>query len=366
MRRCASVLLACAALLGADARTHGAALGRREALAVAGLRQCGATVHVSGVDDNLSGVLVDPRTGDLVVVINNPPALGRLSPGDDALHYLTHINGATTDPEGLVWLGRSPQSGRHELAAVQEADADDPVPGNRVVVFDADTLQPTGEVYTYSIEYEHNKGTEGVAYDSETGRFFVVQEKHPSRVLTFPRPAEPTATTSAVDLETWSEDQAGTTDFAGAAVAGGSLLILSEESNMVVQFDLATKNVTGRLPVAGTQPEGVAWDAATETLWVVGEPNEVMRYRADCEAPTEREPPPAPPTPDEEYMSVGEANGAVVAALLVAGVIVTALCFFQRVKHTELHCCPKEWGRPQAFWGTRYTELTTTQAAAQV
>jgi hypothetical protein len=116
------------------------------ALDLAALPYCGL-VTIDAIADNLSGLAVDPADGSLLLVVNKLPLLARYYPWNATLSPLADVRDNVTDSEGLAWLGTNPATGRDEIAASQEADADDHVPGQRVVVFDAVTLAPTGESY---------------------------------------------------------------------------------------------------------------------------------------------------------------------------------------------------------------------------
>ena len=98
------------------------------------LRYCGKRV-LSEVDDNLSGVSVDPNDGTLVAVVNKPPMLVRYDPFSSTsgcvLTKRENIEASAWDSEGVTFLGAS------LVAVSQEADLDDPIPGQRVIVFDA-------------------------------------------------------------------------------------------------------------------------------------------------------------------------------------------------------------------------------------
>ena len=159
-------------------------------LNLASLTYCGS-VKITGIEDNLSGCCVHPADGSLLLVVNNPPSLARYIPWNSTLTHLEHVEGAVTDSEGLAWLGANPFTARDEIAVSQEADADASVSaGQRVVVFDARTLAPTGESYHLSAldsVVHHNKGLEGVTYDPGDATFYVVREKSEMAVYAFQR-----------------------------------------------------------------------------------------------------------------------------------------------------------------------------------
>ena len=278
------------------------------------LRYCGKQV-LSEVDDNLSGVSVDPNDGTLVAVVNNPSMLVRYDPfastSGCALTKREGIEASAWDSEGVTFLGSS------HVAVSQEADLDDPIPGQRVIVYDARTFQPTGEAYQLKAlddePVKHNSGLEGVAYDPSTATFFVAREgKHDDdtknmAVYSFPRNLtlvatggeDPDVNFSTVFRGNDTFDDAGVsmTDLAGVSFVPNqdpSLLLLSQETKTIAMLRLASKQGTnGAAAVVrslvvpdeeATQPEGVAWDHVRRRLWVAGEPNELLLWAEDCTA----------------------------------------------------------------------------------
>ena len=278
------------------------------------LRYCGKQV-LSEVDDNLSGVSVDPNDGTLVAVVNNPSMLVRYDPfastSGCALTKRESIEASAWDSEGVTFLNAS------LVAVSQEADMKDPIPGQRVIVYDARTFQPTGEAYQLKAlddePVKHNSGLEGVAYDPSTATFFVAREgKHDDdtknmAVYSFPRNLtlvatggeDPDVNFSTVFRGNDTFDDAGVsmTDLAGVSFVPNrdpSLLLLSQETKTIALLRLASKQstndttaVVGSLVVPdeeANQPEGVAWDHVRRRLWVAGEPNELLLWAEDCTA----------------------------------------------------------------------------------
>ena len=296
---------------------------RADDLDLGSLRYCGKQSLLE-VDDNLSGVSVDPD-GTLVAVINKPAALIRYDPFASTSCALTKyesIEDTACDSEGVTFLGDG------KVAVSQEADLDDSVPGQRVIVYDAATFTSTGEAYQLKglddEGIEHNSGLEGVAYDRLTMTFYVAREgkrdKNKMAVYSFQRNAtlaargaeEPDVRFTNIFSGIVAFDSADVpmTDLAGVSFvenAEPSLLLLSQETKTVVLVTIDPFEVRGKLAVPDDvqQPEGVAWDPTNRRLWVVGEPNEVMLWVEDCtecdafvagcQAPSRRPPPTQPP-----------------------------------------------------------------------
>jgi uncharacterized protein YjiK len=276
---------------------------RADDLDLGSLQYCGKQ-SLPEVDDNLSGVSVDLDTGTLVAVINKPAALIRYDPFASTSCALTKyesIENTACDSEGVTFLGAG------KVAVSQEADLDDSVPGQRVIVYDAATFTSTGEAYQLKglddEGVEHNSGLEGVAYDQQTMTFYVAREgkhdKDKMAVYSFKRNATLAArgaedsdvhfTTIFQGITAFDGADVSMTDLAGVSFVENSepsLLLLSQETKTVALVTIDPFEVRGKLevPSDAQQPEGVAWDPTNRRLWVVGEPNEVMLWAEDCTA----------------------------------------------------------------------------------
>ena len=237
---------------------------------------------------NLSGIAVDERSGKLLLVVNKPMRILVYNPATNMVERTAHTD-AVNDGEGVTWLGANRVGGAYEFAVVDEQAktrkiVKDPS-SSRIVVFDADTLQVTGETYGVDVDILHNKGLEGLAYDATRERFYAVQEKSPMRVIAIPRgdDREPGGGYETVIDNQTAFRGVGITDLAGATyvVDGGLLLLLSQEQRRLALFDVENGrfledevfDVSGAL-----HPEGVAYDALRGKLYVVGEPNEIFVY----------------------------------------------------------------------------------------
>ena len=248
------------------------------------------------VADNLSGGTVVAGPGNaltIFTVINAPPQMRAFALSATAAPTLTRIIDLEgwEDTEGMTAL--VPQSGSFTgnltLAITEERRLDivlmelPPLPAasaqplhqtnrrsdNRVILpFGPPRGPPT---------HSPNKGAEGVAYDPFEHVLYIVIEKEPMRVL---------------KLNILSGDV--TVPFDAQAVLGGlvtdlagicfeprhrHLILLSQESSALVQMTTSGRVLAPPVPVAGTQPEGVALSPDGNTLYVISEPNELFEYR---------------------------------------------------------------------------------------
>ena len=126
-------------------------------------------------------------------------------------------------------------------------------------------------------------GFEGVTYDPENHKFYVVKER---------QTAAPTSNGMAV-YEVLMSGLARQIFSAPVKLAGLAtdladvfydqhsrhLFLLSQESESIIETDLTgTVFRTSAVPVPMTQPEGLTFSVDRSTLWVVGEPNEMRRF----------------------------------------------------------------------------------------
>lgn len=138
----------------------------------------------------------------------------------------------------------------------------------------------SGVTWVTGIDGQDNKGLEGVAYDHKRDCFYVVKEKFPLSVFRVSGTPTNSVTTPLFD---------GASVFAGLATDLSDvcfdaqldrLLILSDEAATVFECKL-DGTITAALPVAGSQPEGVALSADGTELHIVSEPARYYRYRRD-------------------------------------------------------------------------------------
>lgn len=114
---------------------------------------------------------------------------------------------------------------------------------------------------------ELNNGLEGITYDPENKKFFVLNEKNPSLLLTFD-----------VDLNELSRD---TLDFIKDAsgiyfdAKKNLLWILSDESQCVTKCDLKG-NLLQIFYITVAQPEGLTMDAEGKKMYIVSDINNAL------------------------------------------------------------------------------------------
>jgi uncharacterized protein YjiK len=243
-------------------------------------RLSGEPVALAAIEDDLSGVAVDPKSGNLLVIENGGCRIFEITPDGKVARTVTLAGFEDTEDLATLPDGR--------LAVVEERR-------RMLVVF---PLAPEQTIVDYKTvrswlvdpQPAGNLGLEGVAHDPATDRFFIVKEKGPRRLyeLRLPngRDGEPEASTP------WDIEAAGAGLDDLSAIffdtLTGRLLILSDESKCLVEFALdgteisrlSLKRGSAGLVETILQPEGAAM-GPDGTLYIVSEPNMLYVFRPE-------------------------------------------------------------------------------------
>ena len=231
--------------------------------------QCGDLVEIPEIVDNLSGITYNYTDDKLYAITNNPTRMYRLSM--EGIVEVTYQLNGFTDTEGLTYMGNG------TIAIAEEAT-------NNIVFIQI----PQGTSSFYSIAYPNtiieldittgfNKGIEGIAFDAGTNTMYVCQEKNPTILYSIQNPMSQIG--SEITPTILFETIGGIIDMAGMVSYNGSLILLSEDSDRVVELDLGTKQIVSSLNnLIHVQAEGVTFNSQGELI-VVGERNEFVKYR---------------------------------------------------------------------------------------
>lgn len=243
---------------------------------------------IAGLARNTSGLTFNSETGTLFTVINRPPQIAELTTGGKLLRII-ELEGAK-DPEGITY-----------------------VKGDTYVISDEDShsmywvrIQPettrvsiTGQSSLgISIDSVHNSSFEGVSWDSEQDRLFVVKEKLPLRVLVI-RGLDVfnESTGFNIDISEWKSSSAASlfmSDLSSLTLhePTGHLLLLSDESALVVEYAPDGQPIS-MLPLwrgfnglqrKVPQPEGLAV-GPDNAIYVLSEPNLFYRFERTSSPP---------------------------------------------------------------------------------
>lgn len=248
--------------------------------------QANATV-LADVQGNASGLSYNVATDTLFAVINNPEYLLELRKDGSVIRKINLIG--FHDTEAVVALD-------HNRFAILEER-------RRTLVL-ASIDQNTREIHRdhqqlISLSFmanAENKGFEGIAFDSQKQRLYVVNEKEPKQLLSIDgaaiHPNKNAANASIVISSPWQDknlQQAFLTsnDYSGLHFEHNSnhLLMLSDESKELIEID-TLGNPLSRLdlswfnkdlPDSIPQPEGVTMDANGD-IYILSEPNLLYRF----------------------------------------------------------------------------------------
>ncbi|MDH4612648.1 SdiA-regulated domain-containing protein [Pseudomonas sp. BN102] len=237
---------------------------------------------VKGIEQNLSSIVYDYDQDRLLAVINDGPTeLVALSKTGNVTGHYPLVG--FEDIEGLAYMG-----------------------GGRVVIVDERTQQLSffqlpatpqsihaDDVQSLSLGFHlnGNKGFEGVTYDAETDRLFVVKERNPRQLYEISGMGSSLGQRMQIkirDLTSWIDDKVFATDLSDIHFDPKTkhLVILSDESKLMVEMTtegelVSFRNLVGwlsELKQSAPQPEGVTLDK-DGNLYVVSEPNLFYAFR---------------------------------------------------------------------------------------
>ena len=236
---------------------------------------------IEGLDDDVSALTFNPQTGTLFAVLNGEPLLVELSV-DGRLLRKVRINGVH-DMEGLTYVAGNrfviAEERTQRLIEIEVAD-------------DAVELDVAGAPsLTIGLDLNGNKGFEGLSWDQRLQRLLVVKERDPLRVLAVSGfigapPGSPIAV-RIEELKSPDSPWLFMRDLSSLSLHDetGHLLLLSDESNMLVEYDEDShpRSLLGLwrgmhgLEHTVPQAEGLAMDEQ-QRLYLVSEPNLFYRF----------------------------------------------------------------------------------------
>ena len=248
---------------------------------ISGYRAGIERVPIAGLSRNASGLTFNSQSRTLFTVINRPAQVAELST-EGRLLRLIEIDGLK-DPEGITYVAGNTyvisDEASHSLYWVQ-ISPDTP----RLSVAGVPRLK-------LGIDVVHNASLEGVSWDAQSKRLFVVKEKRPLRVLVItgldPDRREPGFD---IAINEWKSSTAASLfmrDLSSLSLhePTGNLLLLSDESAVVVEYApdgtpvelLPLWRGMHGLKRGVPQPEGIAM-GDDGSLYVLSEPNLFYRF----------------------------------------------------------------------------------------
>ena len=236
---------------------------------------------VKGIPENASGLTYHPRRKSLFTVINRPPQVAELDTSGRLLR--TIVLRGVSDVEGITHQNDDffviTDEGSHQMFRIRIDDQT-----REIDVSDSPR-------FGLAIDTARNVGYEGVSWDHANQRLFLVKEKNPLRVFVI-KGLWDLLSSSTFDLHV-SEWQPAT--FFGLMLSDlssltyheptGHLLLLSDESRLLLEFDEAGHSRDMLILRAGwhglkktiPQAEGVAVGDNGE-VFILSEPNLFYRF----------------------------------------------------------------------------------------
>ncbi|MBE7376123.1 SdiA-regulated domain-containing protein [Pseudomonas sp. AL-54] len=230
---------------------------------------------VESVKNNLSGLTYDAQRDQLWAVVNNPEEL--LALGKDGRFIARYPLQGFADVEGVTYLGDD------LLVLTEERNQ------SLVIVRIPETVGPLNrgdyQSVTLNLHEAENAGFEGVGYDREGDRLFVVKEHSPRKLYEIQgikSTLEGKLNLSIIDREAWIENKDMASDLASVHFdeRTGHLVLLSDEAKMMLELDGQGEMVSFRSLWGGfaglersvPQAEGMTFDGQGN-LYLVSEPN---------------------------------------------------------------------------------------------
>lgn len=237
--------------------------------------------EIIGLDDDVSALTYNSESKTLFAVLNGQPLLVELSLEGELLRT-ARVNGVH-DMEGLTHV-----AGNRYVVAEERAQRllvlDVPQDAQEIEVTSAPSL-------TIGLDLNGNKGFEGLSWDDREKRLLVVKERDPLRVLAVTgfvdAPADEPMAVDIEELKSPGSPRLFMHDLSSLSMHDetGHLLLLSDESHMVVEYDETGEPLSllglwrGMSGLQHTVPqaEGLAMDEQ-QRLYLVSEPNLFYRF----------------------------------------------------------------------------------------
>jgi uncharacterized protein YjiK len=234
------------------------------------------TVTLANISTDCSGVAHSPPTRSIFVIKNSTNAIYEYSETGTWLRTITTTGFA--DCEGICWM-------YDDYFAISEEDTSSIVivriqPGTASLTKAGGTTVNTG---LGNLDANTGGGFEGVSYDPENHKFYVVKERQ-STAPTRNGMRVYEVLMNGLAREIYSASAklpASVTDLADLFYDRFSkhLFLLSQENESIIETDLSgTVFGISTLPGPMTQAEGITFSADRQTMWLVGEPNQMRRF----------------------------------------------------------------------------------------
>jgi uncharacterized protein YjiK len=236
------------------------------------LRPLKPVATVSGTTaKSFSGVALQPETQSLYVVDNDDAKVYVLTTAG-VLQRIISTSGLT-DPEGITYQGNNgfliSEEGKANIIQTPL-----PLSGTGPIAMTA----PSATILNIGPDMA-NSGIEGVSYCAANKTAYAIKEINPSRLyrIALDEAGKP--------VESFPDEPFVLTNHNGdiadiLALDDGNFLLVNQENSRLEGYDSQGK-LLSTLLVTMNKVEGITLDKDSETLYLVGEPNEFMALRMD-------------------------------------------------------------------------------------
>lgn len=237
--------------------------------------------EIQGVNDDLSALTYNSDTGTLFALLNGEPLLLELSLEGEVLRRIP-VQGVN-DMEGLTHI-----DGDRYIIAEERAQ-------RLLLVTITDATESldvsAAPSLVVGLDSPGNKGFEGVSWDNRNQRLLIARERDPMRVLAVTgfveaTPGDPLAI-NITEIKSGDSPRLFMSDLSSLSkhTQSGHILLLSDESHMLVEYDAAGRPLSllglwqgmGGLRETVPQAEGLAVDDH-KRIYLVSEPNLFYRF----------------------------------------------------------------------------------------
>ena len=241
-----------------------------------------AAHKVEGLSGNLSGLAYDSLQQRLWAVVDKPAALVAMSL--DGVVIATYPLKGISEANGVAWLGANKialVNSRRNRVAIAEIP---PTPQT------IDVTRAFSLVLRFGEDEDSNYGFQGLGYDLKRDRLYIAKEHSPKglyRISGLSNLQSPESRGLRIEnFSYWLDEIPFATDLSSVEIdpSNGRVLLLSEESQLLIQVDGDTGSGRGMLEMSAKgegripKPEGVAMDDQGN-IYIVSAPNLFYKFR---------------------------------------------------------------------------------------
>ena len=252
----------------------------------------GPPVRLTGINDNASGLTINPTNGNLLLVNNNPTQILEYTPSGDLVRTI-ELEGFH-DTEALAHL----HDNQFALAEERRGTI-------MQIAINAETHRISRQQSSLLATIDRvgtNSGIEGLAYDKQTQRLHLVLENKPAKLITIPLAGQlevagqleannhpvPVTVISDRFMHSAPKVPGQLRDLSGLYFADdlSTLLLLSDESKALVELDHQQQELSRirldwlQLGLFNAIPQAEGVTIGNDgTLYICSEPNLLYRFR---------------------------------------------------------------------------------------